>query len=210
MAGLAFMAVSATAVLALVWQLSISARRGTTTEMLLPLFAPSVSRGDTPPRDLLGFFLGIYVGAYVAPLMLFGAALFSASIGYVLLRTAGAATRETIPRQDYELLSRLLLDNNTAGIEQYIRLSSLGGFAGLFQKIGLSGLPLATIGLTVIFTVLSLAGGGKEIFDLAKLTLGAFIGSYVQRSVTERIASGEERPRSAPPAQPPNRPGAGA
>jgi hypothetical protein len=192
-AGLVFMVVSAVAVLALIWQLSVR-RDGPG----LVYSALESSREATRQQSATPF-VTILLAVYIAPMVLFGAALFSASVGYVLLRTAGAATRETIPRQDYELLSRLLFDNNTAGIEQYIRLSSLGGFAGLFQKIGLSGLPLATIGLTVIFTILSLAGGGKEIFDLAKLTLGAFIGSYVQRSVTERIASGEERPRSSPP-----------
>jgi len=179
-AGLIFMAASAVALSALIFKLAfhsieISAR-GTTSE---------------PAMALL-------IAIYTAPLILFAAACFAAIVGYILLRTAGTATRDTIPRQDYPLLSRLVLENNIVGINQYIRLSSLSGFAGIFAKIGLSGLPLATIGLTVIFTILSFWGGDK-IFDLAKLTLGAFIGSYVQQSVTERIASGEARPPSPRP-----------
>jgi len=51
------------------------------------------------------------------------------------------------------------------------------GFAGIFAKAGLSGLPLP-------------------------LTLGAFIGSYVQRSVSERIASGEQVLSPRPPGGP--------
>lgn len=148
------------------------------------------SEYEPPNRDVLfSWFVAVYLG----PVLLLAAAFFAAFVGYVLLRTAGAASREVIPRQDYELLSRLLMQNNATGIDQYIRLSSLGGFAGIFAKVGLSGLPLATIGLTLAFTIISL-WGGKEVFDLAKLTLGAFIGSYVQRSVTERMASGEVRP----------------
>jgi hypothetical protein len=179
-AGLIFMAASAAALSALIFRLAFHgieiSTRGTTS---------------TPATELL-------IAIYTAPLILLAAACIAAFVGYILLRTGGTATRDTIPRQDYPLLSRLLLDNNIVGINQYIRLSSLGGFAGVFAKIGLSGLPLATIGLTVIFTILSLWGGDK-IFDLAKLTLGAFIGSYVQQSVTERITAGEERPQSPRP-----------
>src|SRR5215475_2556979 len=176
-AGLIFMAASAAALSALIFKLAFHSieisTRGTTSE---------------PATELL-------IAIYTAPVILFAAACFAAIVGYILLRTAGTATRDTIPRQDYPLLSRLLLENNIVGINQYIRLSSLSGFAGLVAKIGLSGLPLASIGLTVTFTILSFWGGDK-IFDLAKLTLGAFIGSYVQQSVTERTTSGAERPQS--------------
>jgi hypothetical protein len=83
----------------------------------------------------------------------------------------------------------------------YIRLSSLSGLVGTFTKIGLSGLPLATIGLTFIFTLLSVFGA--NFFDLARLTLGAFIGSYVQRTATERsvapLIASEASPTAARP-----------
>ena len=69
-------------------------------------------------------------------------------------------------------------------INQYIRVRSLSGFTGGFTKVGLTGLPLTTVGLTVLFTILALAFYSEDkifssVFDLAKLTLGAFIGSYI-------------------------------
>ena len=86
----------------------------------------------------------------------------------------------TIPGQDRKLLEELIRSENTKAIELYVRLASLGGPTGTATKLGLTGLPLATIGLTVFFTLMSLY---ESVFlDLAKLTLGAFIGSFVQRS----------------------------
>jgi len=48
----------------------------------------------------------------------------------------------------------------------------------------LQSLPLATIGLTIFFPLLTLLTPSPEqgvLFDLTKFTLDAFIGSYVQR-----------------------------
>jgi hypothetical protein len=111
-------------------------------------------------------------------------AVMAAVIGFLLLRVAGAATREVIPQRDYALLSKLILDNNQDGIDNYVKLSGLTGFVGFFSKMGLYGLPLATILLTIILAMLGLvapSGQAATFFDLSKLTLGAFIGSYVQR-----------------------------
>ena len=153
----------------------------------------------TVPPDLstnaaVVWMVSHYLDSYMPVVLLMFAAVIAAAIGYGLLRAAGAADRQVIPKQDYELIRELLLAGNQGGIDQYIRLSSLSGIVGNFTKVGLSGLPLATIALTVMFTVLALTGAdkfGDKFFDLAKLTLGAFIGSYVQRSVSERAASGE-------------------
>ncbi|MEM7770807.1 MAG: hypothetical protein AAF327_09875, partial [Cyanobacteria bacterium P01_A01_bin.37] len=79
-----------------------------------------------------------------------------------------------------------LCKRSKEAINQYVILSSLSGFTGTFQKIGFSGLPLATSALTLVFCALSFTN--DEFMELAKLTLGAFIGSFVQRNVdTERI-----------------------
>ncbi len=43
----------------------------------------------------------------------------------------------------------------------YVRLSSLSGITGFFQKIGVSGLPLATIFLTLIFALLTITNLGR-------------------------------------------------
>jgi hypothetical protein len=123
--------------------------------------------------------LGRYLSAFAAPTLLLLVAVISSVTGYLLLRAAGAATKEVIPEEDRPLLEKMLLQSPERGIEQYIRLSSLSGVSGFFTKIGLSGLPLATIALTLIFTVLSI--WDDSFSELAKLTLGVFLGSYVQR-----------------------------
>jgi hypothetical protein len=61
----------------------------------------------------------------------------------------------------------------------------LATFTGSFTQLGLTGLPLATIGLTLFFSFLALVHP-DGFLDLTKLTLGAFIGSFVQRQVERR------------------------
>ena len=103
------------------------------------------------------------------------------------------------------MLEELIKQENSKGIELYIRLSSLGGPTGTATKLGLTGLPLATIGLTLIFAIIALFE--PAFLDLVKLTLGAFIGSFVQRSgeAIERAvranASGTPPAGSLPPNQ---------
>jgi hypothetical protein len=98
-----------------------------------------------------------------------------------------------IPPNSYALLAPLIRDGKSESIDQYVRLSSLSGFTGTFTKLGLTGLPLATIALTLIFAALALLTTDTEsqrsLFDLTKLTLGAFIGSFVQKQVEQRQAS---------------------
>ncbi len=138
---------------------------------------------ELPSKDVLPFAMfDHYFTIFFTPIVLFLSAVFSAVVGFFLLRTAGAATKEVIPREDFELISQMLRTQNEKGIDHYIRLSSLTGLTGIFTKVGLTGLPLATISLTMFFTLLSI--WGDRFFDLAKLTLGAFIGSYVQKQVT--------------------------
>ena len=137
-----------------------------------------------------------YVGGYMPALIMFLSAIICAVVGYNLLSAAGAATKEVIPRSDYELLSSLVAEEKEKGIDLYVRLNSLSGATGFFTKIGITGLPLATIALSLIFTVLGLTqASGTKLFDLANLTLGAFLGSYVQR----QVSTGQSRPKSAAP-----------
>jgi hypothetical protein len=137
-----------------------------------------------------------YLGGYLPAWILFLSEIVCAIVGYSLLNAAGAASKEVIPRQDYELLSALVSEEKEKAIDLYVRLNSLSGFTGFFTKIGITGLPLATIALTLVFTVMGLlANGTTKLFDLANLTLGAFLGSYVQRRVSSsrsnRNAAGE-------------------
>jgi hypothetical protein len=92
----------------------------------------------------------------------------------------------------------MLLSKNQTGIDNYIRLSSLTGIIGAFTKLGLSGLPLATIALTITFALMALItlrsdATSKAMLDLCKLTLGAFIGSYVQKQ-TSVASAGQGSP----------------
>ena|ERR1700692_3856248 len=131
---------------------------------------------------------------FIAPLLEITCAIVCAVIGVHLLKAAGAVTRYVIPPHDYQLLAPAIRDGNEQAISEYIRLSSLSGISGTFTKIGLTGLPLATIALTVILGAMSLVD--MKFYDLAQLTLGAFIGSYVQKR-TETV------PRSADANTPP-------
>jgi hypothetical protein len=109
-------------------------------------------------------------------------AVTSAIIAYRLVAAGGATATVVIPPQDYPLLAPLVAEGRADAIDQYVRLSSLAKFTDTFTQLGLTGLPLATIGLTLFFSGLALLRP-EEFLDLAKLTLGAFIGSFVQRQV---------------------------
>jgi hypothetical protein len=178
--GLSFFFAALVAVFALVWMTLIAARKG----------LPGGGVSATSTTEMIDRYLAIFFGHII----LLITALASAVIGYMLFRTAGAVSREVIPWSDRKLLSSMLTAGNSAGIDEYVRLSSLSGTTGFFTKIGLSGLPLATIGLTLIFALLSI-GGNDNFAELAKLTLGAFLGSYVQRQVGQ--APELQRPSSA-------------
>jgi hypothetical protein len=124
------------------------------------------------------FNYALYIGLFII-------AIISTYIGYKLVSAAGATATLVIPPQDYDLLAPLVSEGKAESIDQYVRLSSLAKFTGTFTQLGLSGLPLATIGLTLFFALLSIVKP-EEFLDLAKLTLGAFIGSFVQRQVERR------------------------
>ncbi|MGA1801227.1 hypothetical protein [Rhizobium sp. HT1-10] len=149
-------------------------------------FFGAVNAGDLPIYRLLVPNI-IYI-------ILTLCALIFAYIGYRLTVASGATAAPVIPPQDYELLSPLISEGKTESIDQYVRLSSLTKFTGTFTQLGLTGLPLATIFLTLFFSVLTIIGG-SSFLDLTKLTLGAFIGSFVQRQV-ERGSNSSSKDRS--------------
>jgi hypothetical protein len=130
------------------------------------------------------------------PAVLMVAAAASTLFGFLVLRSVGAVNRLVIPVHDRDMLRRMIEKGNDKGIDQYIRLISLSGPTGFFQKIGISGLPLATIFLSLVFGILAFTVAHlsqdqsleQTFSDLAKLTLGAFLGSYVQRQQSENTA----------------------
>lgn len=121
-----------------------------------------------------------------APALLLIAFAFVVFSNAIRLIANSQRTSETvIPPEDRPLIEDRVKENKD--IDQYVRLRSLTGITGFFTKIGPTGLPLTTVVLTIIFSLFYI---GFELFpnsesssflDLAKLTLGAFIGSYVQK-----------------------------
>jgi spore maturation protein SpmB len=135
--------------------------------------APTLSE-----RDIYNFYGGI-LSYSLPPAFCIVAAIICTIVGIRLLRSSGAVTTQVISPQDYQILGPAIAGGNEQAITQFIRLSSLSGMTGTFTKIGLTGLPLATIFLTILLAIMGLAN--PQFFDLAKLTLGAFLGSFVQR-----------------------------
>jgi hypothetical protein len=140
-----------------------------------------------------GPFIGL-LALYLPHALLFITTIASGYIGYKLVLASGASPENPIPPSNYGLLAPLIQEGKSESIDQYVRLSSLSGFTGTFTKLGLTGLPLTTVVLTLIFAFLALlplgAESQKSFFDLTKLTLGAFIGSFVQRQVEQRRPAG--------------------
>jgi hypothetical protein len=129
-------------------------------------------------RDTYNFY-GRILSFLMAPLFMGISATICTIVGIRLLRAAGAVSQQVIPSQDFALLAPAIRDGNEKAISEYIRLCSLSGITGTFTKVGLTGLPLATIILTITLSILGVFNA--KFFDLAQLTLGAFIGSYVQK-----------------------------
>lgn len=144
--------------------------------------------GGSPEPGLYQLWLVAILNEYAAILLAPGLVVVIGfaclGIGALLLRAAGASGKEVIPREDFAILSQLLLQGNQVGIGEYIRLRSLVGLTGFFTRMGLSGLPLAMLAVSVVFTILSL--WNPALLELAKLTVGAFIGSYVSKPSPEQ------------------------
>lgn len=122
--------------------------------------------------------------------------ILSFIFGYTLLRSP--RTTGTIPEQDQTLVFEHLSKRPTF-IEEYRSLRQLVGVPGFFRNLDLWGLPLATIAVTLLFCLLAIACYGvnalsaaeqkpipvefpQTILELSKLTLGAFIGSFVSKN----------------------------
>ena len=124
---------------------------------------------------------------YTPELLGCGIGIFAALLGVKLIRVGGTSPSDPLPvvnPKEWQILSQAIHTENRDPIGEYIRLSSLTGATGFFRKLDLSGLPLATIALTLFFAVGSLfKAGGQNFFELTQLALGAFIGSFVQKQV---------------------------
>lgn len=137
---------------------------------------------------------------FIPEMILAGIAVFSAVLGVGLVKAGGlsaSSPNAVINPVEWDAIREQVTGGNEDAITQYIRLTSLTGFTGTFTKLGIQGLPLATIGMTLFFSFLFFFK--PEFIELAKLTLGAFIGSFVQKQVgaasqgggTVKLPSGE-------------------
>jgi hypothetical protein len=125
------------------------------------------------------------------------AGALTALIGFGLVRAgrfkAPPPSVVVIPPQDEKYLGPWL-QRSPDPIGDYTRLAGLVGGTGVFRKLEFSGMPLATISMTLVLCLFSLItpAVGRFVkvpeqlamgfFDLAKLTLGAFIGSFVTKT----------------------------
>ncbi|NIJ21461.1 hypothetical protein FHS95_003164 [Sphingomonas naasensis] len=131
--------------------------------------------------------------------------LVGALLGTQLLRSVGLSRGQqpgrVINSEEWQAISEQVKSGQEEAVTQYIRLTSLSGFTGAFTKLGLTGLPLATIGLTLFFSILAISY--PNFMDLAKLTLGAFIGSFVQKQAgaggSVKLPGGQTVSVTAPP-----------
>ncbi len=67
---------------------------------------------------------------YLGPFMILLVAILASGLGFAMIQVSGRATRRVINPDDRGLVSELLLTNNQAGIDNYIRLSGLTGIIG--------------------------------------------------------------------------------
>jgi hypothetical protein len=144
-----------------------------------------------------------FLAVLFVPVAVILSALLFVALGYRLLSAAGVTSDFVLPAQDKELLAKLVEEGNEQGVRLYLDISSIKGTTGTFTKLGITGLPLATIFLTCFFALLGYAASGAAnatFLDLAKLTLGAFIGSFVQRQAERNAERRNRTDGSAPPA----------
>jgi hypothetical protein len=144
--------------------------------------------------------------------------------GYILLRRP--SKEASIAESDYELLKGGALEQAEV-VTNYRALRELTGLPGFFRNLGITGLPLATIAVTILFVVLAISSYGINaigrafvpatanakdiiptefptgILELSKLLLGAFIGSFVAKSGT--IAGSWDKVTRAKPATTPGK-----
>src|SRR5207237_5894632 len=81
--------------------------------------------------------------------------MLSAWLGFSLIRSLRMGRREVIPRQDKDILGPAIGKAENP-IDEYVKLSGLIGVTGFFRKLEFSGMPLATILMTLILCLLSI------------------------------------------------------
>lgn len=155
---------------------------------LLALSSIAVLSGFYPIPDIIAICKILFLVATIA-----------GGVGFIITRVVrnsfSAASDKVLTPTVRELLGNSIKDA-TDPITEFTRLSSLVGATGIFRKLELSGMPLATILMTLTFCILPIVvklldanevlkdsnNISMAFIDMAKLTLGAFIGSFVTKS----------------------------
>jgi hypothetical protein len=152
---------------------------------------------------LVGVLMWVIITArtldYGTARLIVGIAILAAAAGFVLARAyrnSLSAKSESVLSAEAKALLGPSLEKSSDPIGDWTRLSGLVGGTGVFRKLEVSGMPLATILMTILFCLLSAvvdpflramdilnstADLSKGFMDMAKLTLGAFIGSFVTK-----------------------------
>ncbi len=132
-------------------------------------------------------------------------AVLAACFGFFLMRAGqnieATSAGNALP-DDARRFFGSVIEHSVDPIGDWTKLVGLTGGTGVFRKLELSGMPLATILMTIMFCLLGVAapmlpdllnkppsrapfdGAGTAFLEMAKLTLGAFIGSFVTKSTT--------------------------
>lgn len=132
------------------------------------------------------------LASFYPELLLCAIAVFAGLVGVSLLRSVGLATVSPGPvinPEEWAILSSEVKGGKEEAITQYIRLRSLSGFTGGFTMLGLTGLPLATIGLTIFFALMYAYGALSPLWTSPSSRLGPSSGP----SCRSRSASGRLR-----------------
>nr|WP_197535373.1 hypothetical protein [Bradyrhizobium sp. ORS 278] len=174
---------------------------GVYSNYFLGLKPPQITQFAKEPADVVVSIINLIVAVFAAYFPLVAAiwvGLKFAARANALMRAAFYEQTSVVPAKDFDLVKDAIKDGKSAPVTEYIRLVSLTGGVGIFQKIGLTGLPLVTLGLVLFFSCGVLFTDSKSetfnaFLDFTKLTLGAFIGSFVQRQVESRSQEAELR-----------------
>ncbi|MFT6887781.1 MAG: hypothetical protein ACJAWZ_004012 [Paracoccaceae bacterium] len=110
------------------------------------------------------------------------------------MRLSLSTLSRTMLNDDRRILEDLIRANDKEGNDQYIKLSALLGSSGLFHQAGLHRPAAGDRGADADIGALPLirSHGALEanLLDMAKLTPGAFLESFVQRKIGSDAAAG--------------------
>jgi hypothetical protein len=128
---------------------------GVYSNYFLGLKPPQIAELPKEPAAAVVSIVNLVVAVFAAYFPLVAAiwvGLKFAARANALMRAAFYEQTSVVPARDFELVKDAIKEGKSAPVTEYIRLVSLTGGVGIFQKIGLTGLPLVTLGLVLFFS----------------------------------------------------------